>query len=61
MTMKDQKDPNNRIRWVMSRFPTCTTLNSIYDGDRKLVLTRGVYEKFNVKRFLDLHLTVWKD
>lgn len=42
MTLKDQKDPNNQIRWVMSRFPTCTTLNSIYDGDRKLVLTRVV-------------------
>ena len=43
MTMKDQKDPNNWVRWVMSRFPTCNTLNSIYDGDRKLILRRGLY------------------
>ncbi|CAG2194472.1 unnamed protein product [Mytilus edulis] len=42
MTLKDQKDPNNQIRWVMSRFPSCTSLNSIYDGDRKLVLTRVI-------------------
>lgn len=40
MTLRDQKNPDNQIRWVMSRFPSCTTHNSIYDGDLKLVLTR---------------------
>ncbi|XP_063433389.1 uncharacterized protein LOC134715256 [Mytilus trossulus] len=40
MTMKDQKNPNNWVRWVMSRFPNCNSLNSIYDGDRKLILRR---------------------
>lgn len=42
MTLKDQKDPNNKIRWVMSRFPTCTSLKGIYAGDTRLVLTRVI-------------------
>ncbi|KAK3088306.1 hypothetical protein FSP39_017300 [Pinctada imbricata] len=40
MTLKNQKDAKNQIRWVMSRFPDCTSLNSIYNGPLKLVLTR---------------------
>ncbi|XP_060082564.1 uncharacterized protein LOC132561872 [Ylistrum balloti] len=40
MTLKNQKDANNQIRWVMSRFPDCSKLNSIYNGPTKFVLTR---------------------
>lgn len=40
MTLKNQKDANNQIRWVMSRFPDCTSLSGVYRGPLKLVLTR---------------------
>ncbi|KAJ8306456.1 hypothetical protein KUTeg_017001 [Tegillarca granosa] len=40
MTLRNQKDANNQIRWVMSRFAECGSLNSIYRGPLKLVLTR---------------------
>ncbi|KAL5016724.1 hypothetical protein ScPMuIL_006313 [Solemya velum] len=40
MTKKNQKDAMNQIRWTMSRFPDCKSLNGIYDGPVKLVLTR---------------------
>lgn len=52
MTLRDQKNPDNQIRWVMSRFPSCTTHKSIYNGDLKLVLTRGIYLDQNI--ILDL-------
>lgn len=41
MTLKNQKDANNQIRWVMSRFPDCTSLSGVYRGPLKLVLTRS--------------------
>lgn len=40
LTNKNQKDAENKIRWVMSRFAECKTLNSIYNGPVRLVLTR---------------------
>lgn len=40
MTNKNQKEAFNKVRWVMSRFADCKGLNSIYDGDVRLVLTR---------------------
>ena len=41
MTLKNQKDATNKIRWVMSRFADCKKLNSIYNGPVRLVLTRS--------------------
>ncbi|KAL3869491.1 hypothetical protein ACJMK2_042165 [Sinanodonta woodiana] len=40
LTLKNQKDAQNKIRWVMSRFADCVSLNSIYNGPLRLVLTR---------------------
>ncbi|XP_076462580.1 uncharacterized protein LOC143294945 [Babylonia areolata] len=40
MTLKNQKSADNTIRWVMSRFARCKTLNSLYDGPVRLVLRR---------------------
>ncbi|KAK7508265.1 hypothetical protein BaRGS_00000504 [Batillaria attramentaria] len=40
MTLKNQKSADNTIRWVMSRFAQCDTLNSLYNGPVRLVLRR---------------------
>lgn len=50
MTKKNQKDAMNQIRWTMSRFPDCKSLNGIYDGPVKLVLTRGKQNILDVKK-----------
>ena len=41
LTLKNQKSADNTIRWVMSRFAKCSTLNSLYDGPVRLVLRRS--------------------
>ncbi|XP_050400479.1 uncharacterized protein LOC126817508 [Patella vulgata] len=38
LTLKNQKSPDNSIRWVMSRFADCSKLNSLYNGPVRLVL-----------------------
>ena len=45
----------------MSRFPSCTTHNSIYDGDLKLVLTRGIYSIFRPKYYFRFRQKSWND
>ncbi|CAL1544750.1 unnamed protein product [Lymnaea stagnalis] len=40
MTLKNQKQADNSIRWVMSRFADCSGLNSLYEAPVRIVLRR---------------------
>ncbi|GFO36649.1 actin cytoplasmic type 5 [Plakobranchus ocellatus] len=40
ITLKNQKQADNSIRWGMSRFADCSNLNTLYDSPLRLVLRR---------------------
>nr|XP_022345141.1 uncharacterized protein LOC111137784 isoform X2 [Crassostrea virginica] len=56
MTLKNQRNVNDQIRWVMSRFPDCTSLSGVYRGPLKLVLTRSKPRKIgeNVQKSIQI-------
>ncbi|BFY99325.1 hypothetical protein BsWGS_02365 [Bradybaena similaris] len=41
MTLKNQKQADNSIRWAMSRFAECGSLKSLYEAPNRLVLRRA--------------------
>ncbi|KAK2182820.1 hypothetical protein NP493_335g04014 [Ridgeia piscesae] len=43
LTRYNQQRSDNKRRWVMSRFATCSSLKNAYDGDIRLILLPAVY------------------